>query len=197
MKNSLIGGLLIYIILILIELIDLIRVLIIIILKDSSNKIYFIYWIMNIIFPSLNSKRLLIILLKNYSKNLCEIIENDKNILNKFVFSKEIKENDFWKYLFIYLIQIFILFLYLCLIDFNFFNKKISLNNSQFNPNEIDEDVLNERISLLSNNYLTNPFICYDLIKKYPEKDNLSINHLTFTIQQGQCFGLLGFNGAG
>jgi len=198
MKNELIGGLLIFLILILIEFIDLIRVIMLIMLKGSM-KMELIYWIINITFPPLNSKRLILILLKTSSSNLCKLIENDKDILSKIGFVKEINENDFSKYLFIFLIQIIFLFILICLIDLNIFNKRINyLNNDQFDEDELDDDVLKERIYLISNKYLLNdPFICIDLIKKYPLKEDLAINHLTFSIQQGQCFGLLGFNGAG
>jgi len=197
-RNELIGGLLILLILILIEFFDLIRVIILIMMKGSM-KMQIIYWIINIIFPPLNSKRFISILLKSSSKNLCQFIENDKTILSKIGFIKEIKENDFWKHLILILIQIIFLFIFLCLIDINLFNKKInSLNDDQFDEDELDDDVLKERKDLMSNKYHFNdPFICIDITKKYPQKDNLAINHLTFSIKKGQCFGLLGFNGAG
>jgi len=198
MKNELIGGLLIFLILILIEFLDLIRVIMLIMLKGSM-KMELIYWIMNIIFPPLSSKRLILILLKSSSSSLCKLIENDKDILSKIGFIKEIKENDFWKYFFIILIQIIFLFILFCLIDLNIFNKNLNcLNDDQFDEDELDDDVLKERIHLMSNKYsLNDPFICIDLVKKYPLKEDLAINHLSFNIQQGQCFGLLGFNGAG
>jgi len=200
MKNELIGSLIIFLMLILIEFFDLIRV-ILLIMSKGSMKMKFIYWIINIIFPPLNSKRLIAILLKNSSKNLCKLIENDKDILSKIGYIKEINENHIWKHFFILLIQIIFPFVCLCLIDINIniFNKKRnSLNENQFDEDELDDDVLKERNYLIEKKYhLNDPFICIDLVKKYPRKETLAINHLTFSVQQGQCFGLLGFNGAG
>jgi ABC-type multidrug transport system fused ATPase/permease subunit len=192
----LIGGLLIYLMLFFIELIDLIRILILIIMK-GSNAMIICYWLLNLIFPPLNGKRLILILLKNSSKDLCKLIENDKQILSKLVFTKEIKEKDFNKHLIICFIHFVLLFVSLYLIDLNLFNIDQPIDH-QFDQEDVDEDVLQERIDLLSKqNYEDYSFVCKDIIKKYPQKENLAINHLTFSVQQGQCFGLLGFNGAG
>jgi len=204
MKNGLIGGLLIYVMLILIELIDLIRVIIIIIMNKNSFSMKIFYWLINILFVPLNSKRIITILLKSSSKSLCKLIENDKDILSKIGFEKEINSKDFWKHFILSLIQILILFVFLCLIDIGIVNEqinklKINSIHHQFNPEELDENVLEERICLLSKkeSLVNVPLACVDIIKKYPRKENLALNHLTFHVQQGQCFGLLGFNGAG
>ncbi|CAF1266993.1 unnamed protein product [Rotaria sp. Silwood1] len=220
MKNDLIAGLFILLLLILIEVFDIIRILIMIMMKYSV-KLNIIYWLINIIFPSLNGKRLISILLLKSSKNLCKLIENDKYILSKMGFNQEINNNDFIKYLFIFLIQIILLFFILLLIDTNILNDKINkliykqnnyLNqqdeeeeeeeidddNDNDNDDDDDDDVLQERIKLISNNnFSLYPIVLYDIVKKYPYQQYLSINHLYCSIQQGECFGLLGFNGAG
>lgn len=199
MKNELLGGLVIYVMLILIEMCDLIRVLIFIIIKKSSWR-SLIYWSMNLLIPPLNAKRLISILMKKSSKKLCQLIENEKEILLKIGSYKEIHEDHLMKHICIIFIEIFLCLIILCLNDLKYFSRKEFVKNSEneFDENEIDEDVLNERIHLLSSNYsMDDPFIALDIVKKYPQKDLLAVNHLTFSIEHGQCFGLLGFNGAG
>lgn len=198
MKNELIGGLLIYIMLLVIEMFDLIRVLILIMLKGSRWN-WLIYWIMNVIFPSLNSKRFISILMQKSSKNFCELIENDPELLSKIGFTKELKENHLSQHMICIVIEIVLLFVLLCLIDLNSFQWKSKVSNEdEFDENEVDEDVLNERNELLSRTHsLSAPFISMDLVKRYPRKESLAINHLTFSIEEGECFALLGFNGAG
>ena len=199
MSNELLGGLIILSILILIELFDLIRVLIFVIMKRNSWK-WFIYWIMNIFIPPLNSKRLISILMNKSSNKLCQLIENEKEILLKIGSFKEMKEDDLIKHIFIGFIQISLLMIILCLIDLKYFSRKMSLTNfeNEINEDEIAEDVLNEQTRLFSSDYsMKDPFIALDIVQKYPKKDILAINHLTFSIEHGQCFALLGFNGAG
>ena len=200
MKNDLIGSLLIFIILIFIELIDFIRILIRIMMKNNVEIDVF-YWLINLMCPSLNGKRLVSIILRNSSKNLCQLIENDQTILLKIGFHKELNVNDFFKHLFISLSQIFLSFFFLCLIDMKMFNIDRLFNrndNQQFNEDELDEDVRDERIRLLSQLPSSNDqILCLDLTKKYAEQLHLTINHLTFAVRQGECFALLGFNGAG
>ena len=36
-----------------------------------------------------------------------------------------------------------------------------------------------------------------DLSKKYSRKGKLAVDHLSFRVKSGECFGLLGVNGAG
>ncbi|UJR24690.1 hypothetical protein I4U23_006063 [Adineta vaga] len=200
-KNDLIGGILIYFLLILIEIFDLIRILILLIVKNT-NRYKMIYWIMNIVLPPLNSKRLIAILLKSSTRRLCQILENDQTLLSKIGIIQQENKDDFFKHLFISFIQMFLLFFILCLIDIGFLTmkaKNFEFDDDDDDDDEIDDDVLNERTNLLSNrdDYLNEPLLCLDIVKKYPQKFNLAIDHLTFHVQRGQCFGLLGFNGAG
>ncbi|CAF2158208.1 unnamed protein product [Rotaria magnacalcarata] len=227
MKNPLIGSLIILLMLIFIELIDLVRIIILIMMKNSL-KLNFFYWLINILFPSLNGKRLIGILLIKSSKSLCKFIENDQNLLIYFQFNKEISENNFSLHLFIFLIQIIFLFIILLFIDTNIFNqlliklKEFLFKNNQLNKDEDDDedededddndsddaklkekqeendDVLNERNNLLmENNFSMYPIVLIDIIKKYSQKKSLAINNISFSVHQGECFGLLGFNGAG
>ena len=184
--------------LLLIELIDIIR-MIIVIMNKGSRKGWSFYWLLNIIFPPLNGKRLIVILLKKESRNFCQLIENDKDILSKIGFNKEIKEKDWNIYIFISLIHLIFIFILLYFIDIGLFYQMINQNiNDQFDQDDLDEDVLAERISLMNKDNLADyPFVSINIVKKYPGKDHLALNHLTFHVEQGECFGLLGFNGAG
>ncbi|CAG9584632.1 unnamed protein product [Danaus chrysippus] len=61
-----------------------------------------------------------------------------------------------------------------------------------------DSDVANERqtVKALTRNELTQQsLVCRDLTKYY--KDFLAVNRLSFAVHKGECFGLLGINGAG
>ncbi|CAF4858804.1 unnamed protein product, partial [Rotaria sp. Silwood2] len=201
MKNDIIAGLFILLLLILIEIFDLIRIIIIIMMKYSI-KFNKYYWLLNIIFPSLNGKRLIGILLMNLSKNLCYLVENDKHILSKMGLYKEINKNDLLKHIFISLIQIILLFIILLLIDINIFENKIinkkDNDDDYFNEDELDDDVLEGRIKLKSLiDFSLYPIVLFDIIKKYRNQQYPAINHLSFSIQQGECFALIGFNGAG
>ena len=198
MKNELIGGLLILLLLFLIESLDLIRMILLIAMKGSKKGRIF-YWLSNVIFPPLNGKRLVALLLKSSSKSLCKLIENDEKILSIFGSVHEIKSEHFWIHLSISLIHLILLFVCLYLIDIDLLKiQKNEIINDSFEEEELDDDVYQERIDLLSEaNYSEDALVCIDIVKKYSEKENLAINHLTFRVQQGQCFGLLGFNGAG
>ncbi|OWR47003.1 putative ATP-binding cassette sub-family A member 3, partial [Danaus plexippus plexippus] len=61
-----------------------------------------------------------------------------------------------------------------------------------------DSDVANERqtVRAFTRNELTqHSLVCRDLTKYY--KDFLAVNRLSFAVHKGECFGLLGINGAG
>ncbi|CAF1574911.1 unnamed protein product, partial [Rotaria sordida] len=152
-------------------------------MMKNSIKLNLFYWLINIIFPPLNGKRLIGIILINSSKNLCKLIENDQYILSKMGFFKEINRNDFLKHILISLFQIISLFICLFLIDTNILNdklfrlKNVSINNlnDELNEEELDDDVLQERITLISNKNLSlYPIVSFDIIKKYPHQQYLA-----------------------
>ncbi|CAF3102775.1 unnamed protein product [Rotaria sp. Silwood2] len=137
----------------------------------------------------------------NFSKDLCYLIENDKSILSKIGLNKEINKNDFLKHILISLIQIILLFIIILLIDTNLLNNNINIINEEndyFNEEELDDDVLEERKKLKNEKDLSlYPIVLFDIIKKYRNKEFPAINHLSFSIKQGECFALIGYNGAG
>lgn len=188
-----------YLMLLLIEMVDIIRVLIFVMMKNVLWK-KGIYWLVNVLIPPLNGKRLISILMKRSWKKLCRLLESDESIVSKMGSLKEINENDLFKHCLIIFIENCFIFVILCLIDLKYFGRKEMLKDEEeeFDESEIDEDVIDERRRVLSNEiWMVDPFVVMDIVKKYPNKDVLAINHLTFSIEHGQCFGLLGFNGAG
>lgn len=202
-RSDLLGGLIICLVLLLIELIDWIRIIVIFI---SQEKIWNqrIFWLLNIILPPLNGKRCLFHLLKSSSDNLCSQIFKDEILRSRLQFIDENSDKNRSKHFLLSFVQIFVQMIFLCLIDLGFF---VDLSNrirsedfdDNFREDQLDDDVRVERTSLLSNEFSTDdsPLILVDLVKKYPLKSNLAVNHLSFHVERGQCFGLLGFNGAG
>lgn len=160
-----------------IEFIDLIRILFIIITKNKIN-INKLNLFINLLFPSLNGKRLIKINLINSSKNLCKFIESYENFSSDLKFN----ENNSLLHKFIYLIHILLLFYLVLFIDTNIFKDLlIKLKTKLFIENN-DNDTI----------YSNNPIVLIDI-----NKTKFHLNNINLTIQQGECFSLLGFNGAG
>ena len=55
---------------------------------------------------------------------------------------------------------------------------------------------LQERV-LQGGKNLSDVLLVTDLSKKYSRKGKLAVDHLSFGVKSGECFGLLGVNGAG
>uniref|UniRef100_A0A336L4T4 CSON004232 protein n=1 Tax=Culicoides sonorensis TaxID=179676 RepID=A0A336L4T4_CULSO len=77
-------------------------------------------------------------------------------------------------------------------------NRNTGIANQVNNGEEPDTDVLNEKNlvkSLDPSDYFTYNLLLNDLTKYYDKF--LAVDHLSLTVKSGQCFGLLGINGAG
>uniref|UniRef100_A0A336MK43 CSON001010 protein n=1 Tax=Culicoides sonorensis TaxID=179676 RepID=A0A336MK43_CULSO len=77
-------------------------------------------------------------------------------------------------------------------------NRNTGSANQVNNGEEPDTDVLNEKNlvkSLDPSDYFTYNLLLNDLTKYYDKF--LAVDHLSLTVKSGQCFGLLGINGAG
>ncbi|CAF1318170.1 unnamed protein product [Adineta steineri] len=75
---------------------------------------------------------------------------------------------------------------------------------SNFNENTLDDDVLTERHRVLRTQTHTfedeenvDHLTVKNLVKYYPRRKVLAVDHLTFGARRGEAFGLLGYNGAG
>lgn len=84
--------------------------------------------------------------------------------------------------------------------------QKISLIRTNANVNiqetvqSEDPDVIRERERVVRGDYSPNaPLVICDLYKEYPRKPRpkVALNKLTLIVEEGECFGLLGENGAG
>ena len=65
---------------------------------------------------------------------------------------------------------------------------------SPIDPETVDDDVKHENERVLSKDYdkLPDVLVVKDLCKKYSRKGKLAVDHLTFGVKPGECFGLLG-----
>jgi hypothetical protein len=202
-KSDLIGGFVIFCVLILIEFVDLARTIVAMISKEKKRSTP-IFWLLNILLPPLNGKRIFAHFLRRPSKSFCDILRNDSKIVALLDFSDEISSSNFVKHLIVGFVHIVMIYVLLCVIDTGVLNDRINrmktsaIDETTFNEEQLDEDVREERQNLLSDEYSSiDPLVLLDIVKKYPGKEQLAVNHLTLRVEKGQCFGLLGFNGAG
>ncbi|KAM9100986.1 phospholipid-transporting ATPase ABCA3-like isoform 4-T10 [Sarcophilus harrisii] len=171
------------------------------------------------ILPNYNLAKSFSNLYYNYQiKMLCKFLETagqkclKLNTVPENIYSW--KQFGIGKYLTSMVISGFIFFLLLFFIETNFFWKlKISLykifereklSQVQTETSLIfkDPDVENEReriLDSLQQLLQATPLIAKELTKVYSQrlKSVLAVNKISFTVQRGECFGLLGFNGAG
>ncbi|UJR08715.1 hypothetical protein I4U23_012972 [Adineta vaga] len=199
-KNDINGGMLINLILVILHVISMITTTTIAFMKNSSIP-KLVYWLCNIIFPSINAQIIITdILSKNNPTCQAYIFKLRKLFHNKMMENGAIE----WNYL-IFILHILVLLLLVIIIDSGLLKFSPSCTPN-FDENTLDDDdVLAERSRLLelqtnvSNNanermdYLT----VHDLVKYYPRRKVLAVNHLTFGAKRGELFGLLGYNGAG
>lgn len=68
---------------------------------------------------------------------------------------------------------------------------------SQNFRNIIDADVLEEEQKVSTGNVNGDPLVVHQVYKVYPKQTIPAVNGVSFSIPRGQCFGLLGINGAG
>ena len=163
-----------------------------------------VFWLLNILLPPLNGKRIFAHFMRGASNSFCDILRNDAKIVAILDSSDEISQSNFAKHLILSLVHIIVIYLSLCAIDTGVLTDRINrlkisaINEQSFNEDQLDEDVREERKNLLADDYSSSdPLVLIDIVKKYPGKEQLAVNHLSFRVEKGQCFGLLGFNGAG
>ena len=189
-----------------VELIDLVRTLLTVLSKEKNRSSLKFFWLLNILFPPLNGKRLFVHVLKSASQSFCEVFRNDAEVVSLLSHSFEVSPSHLRLHFLLSLFHLLLIFFFLCSLDLGLHLSilhRLSLFCSpsldySLKEEELDADVLEERRSLLNGDYSSSdPLVLLDLVKKYPGKETLAVNHLTFRVQKGECFGLLGFNGAG
>ncbi|CAF3770888.1 unnamed protein product [Rotaria sp. Silwood1] len=145
-----------------------------------------LYWLFNIISPSINAQVIVTYILARKSK-LCRFITDPFGLTDFGLSLFKAIGNDTigWN---------------VWLLQFSF----SSLYKSNFDENKCDDDALVERHRILK--HRKKPFedeehadhlTVNNLVKYYPIRKVLAVNHLTFGAQRSEAFGLLGCNGAG
>jgi len=191
--------------LIIIHLVSII-VPIILSLVDNTAVQNLVYWIFNIISPSINAQAIITYILAQKSK-FCSLFVSDIT-----VFKSIGNDTIGWNWI-ILVLHIIILLALLIAIDMGLlkFSSLCSSHPSDFNENVLDSDVLAERHRILNLNSLTanhNPvnttsneerqetdhLTVHDLAKRYRGRGVYAVNHLTFGAKRGEAFGLLGYN---
>ncbi|CAF0751595.1 unnamed protein product [Didymodactylos carnosus] len=199
-KSDLLGGLFIYLIIVLTECFEFARAMLQIVGLLSEGKKRISYWLTTVLCPNLNSKRLISYMLKEFRMSP----DSKPNM------KPEYSDMRYYAHFFVLLMQVGGILLLLVLIDTGMI--KQAINNMSLMPNvqcvlffipfdeaNLDEDVLDERKKILTNEDDTDddPLVVKDVVKQYPTKVVLAVNHVAFSAKQNECFGLLGFNGAG
>jgi hypothetical protein len=169
------------------------------IIKSTSVQ-KLLYWLFNIISPSINAQVIVTYILAQKSE-FCKLITGPLGTGDsEMSLFKSIGDDTIgWNAA---ILVLHILLLLLIVIDSGLLQFSFScLYKSDFDENTLDTDVLAERHRLLQSQ--TNALedgehidhlIVNDLVKYYPIRKVLAVNHLTFGAKRGEAFGLLGYN---
>ncbi|CAF2823388.1 unnamed protein product [Rotaria sp. Silwood2] len=203
-KSDILGGITICFLLIILHFISIIIPVVTMIVQSTFVQ-KLLYWLFNIISPSINAHVIITYILARKSK-FCRFI-TDPFGLSDFGLSlfKAIGDDTIGWNGVILVLHVLLLLFVLIIIDSGLLQFSLScLYKSNFDENKLDDDVLAERHRVLR--YHKNPsedkehvdhLIVKNLVKYYPIRKVLAVNHLTFAAQRGEAFGLLGYNGAG
>lgn len=160
-------------------------------LIDSIPVRKLLYWLFNILSPSINSQALVTYILAKGS-TFCQGRSEEH-------FSDDTMGGN----IAILILHILLLFGLLIAIDcglLHFFWS--NYDERHFDENTLDNDVLIERQRVLAstghgdeeNNNNLDYLTVKNLVKFYPRRKVLAVNHLTFGAKRGEAFGLLGYN---
>jgi len=165
-----------------------------------------IYWILNVISPSINAQAIITYILAQKSQ-FCKIFS-----FGDFTIFRKIGDDTIGLNWIILILHIVLLLLLLIAIDTGLLKCSFCLSSvSNFNENLLDDDVRAERNRVLNLNpvakhhtyvntddnsqeYETDHLTVHDLVKRYRGRGVFAVNHLTFGAKRGEAFGLLGYN---
>lgn len=175
--------------------------------QPSAQKI--VYWVFNIISPSVNAQAIVTYLLAEKSR-FCSLMAG-------FIpFFTRVGDDTMAVNWIILILHIIIPLALLIAIDCGFIKTSFSLSflthALPLNENVLDSDVSAERqrilnlnqSALMQNHVNTNDtatieeetdhLIVHNLVKRFPGRNAYAVNHLTFGAKRGEAFGLLGYN---
>jgi hypothetical protein len=167
-------------------------------LIDNTKIQKFLYWLLNVISPSINSQALITYILAQKSQFCKSMIRlSDRNSLFTSIGDDTIG----WNIVILVLHTVLLLFL-LIIIDSGLLQFTFAcLYQPNFDEDKLDNDVLAERhriLGLETGVFVDEEQIDYltvnNLVKYYPRRGVLAVNHLTFGAKSGEAFGLLGYN---
>lgn len=167
-------------------------------IKDSSVR-YLLYWLFNILAPNINAQVIITYIMARNSV-FCKVFnEAFSTGESDLTFFKSIGDETMGVNAAILVLHVVVLLLFLILIDTGFLQFSFTCcYTPHFNENKLDDDVRTERHRVLSgrdnNGDSADPLIVNDLVKYYPMRKVLAVDHLAFGAKRGEVFGLLGFN---
>jgi len=171
-------------------------------LIDNISIQKFLYWLFNLISPSINAQALITYILAQKSQ-FCKVLINATGGSNSRMSPfKSIGDDTIgWNIVILVLHMLLLLFL-LIIIDSGLLQFSFSyLYEPNFDEDKLDNDVLAERHRILDlqtvvpvNEEQIDYLTVNNLVKYYPKGKVLAVNHLTFGAKSGEAFGLLGYN---
>lgn len=162
----------------------------------------FLYWFFNIISPNINAQALITYILAQKS-TFCQRYANESSGVPGSDIWKSIGDDTIGWNITLLILHIILLLILLIVIDSGLLQSRFSyFQQSNFDENTLDNDVLTERHRILNSTETTTSELeerqdyltVNNLVKYYPKKDVLAVNHLTFGAKRGEAFGLLGYN---
>ncbi|CAF1479323.1 unnamed protein product [Adineta steineri] len=203
-KSDILGGMAICFILIILHFISIILTTIAL-YSESESVQKPLYWLFNIMCPSINSQAIITYILARKSQ-FCKLISTSSMVRRFEPSLYEPIGNDTIGWNIVILVLHIVVFLFLLIIiDSGLLQFSFScFYKSNFNENTLDDDVLAERHRVLGMQTHTfedeenvDHLTVKNLVKYYSRRKLLAVDHLTFSARRGEAFGLLGFNGAG
>jgi hypothetical protein len=163
-------------------------------LIESTNVRKFLYWLLNLIFPSINAQAIITYILAQKSQ-LCELNRSDPSQTENSIGDDTIGGN-----IVVLILHTVLLLVVLIAHDSGLLKFSCSsLYAPDFNENALDSDVLAERHRVLNSERNTSGeqidhLTVNNLVKFYSKRHVLAVNHLAFGAKRGEAFGLLGYN---
>ncbi|CAF1239735.1 unnamed protein product [Adineta ricciae] len=200
-RSDILGGITICFILVILHFVSLIVPIVMMIVNSTSVR-NLLYWLFNVLFPSVNAQVIIADILakkSGFCKTTDLLFAADDSLFTSIGDSTMI-----WNYV-ILVAHALVLLLILIVIDSGLLQFSCScFYTSTFDENTLDGDVLAERRRILGSHSHTiegeednDELAVSDLVKYYPMRKVLAVNHLAFGARRGEAFGLLGYNGAG